>query len=225
MSRWFRVYDDLIDDPKVQRLSAELFRALVNLWCLASNNDGKLPTVDVMAFKLRVREDRLNKMLVELKRCGLIDVTDHGMVPHNWSGRQYKSDVSNERVKRHRERKRNTDVTLQERPQSTETEAETEAETERKIDTSLRSDASGYVFESGVIRLNKKDFDNWQQSFSYLDLRAELLSLSPWAAGQEKWFHAVQGALAKRNREQKLKTEQARAQGAGQPQRGIAGII
>lgn len=27
MSRWFRVYDDLVDDPKVQRLSAELFRA------------------------------------------------------------------------------------------------------------------------------------------------------------------------------------------------------
>jgi 5-methylcytosine-specific restriction endonuclease McrA len=28
MSRWFRVYDDLVDDPKVQRLSARSFRRL-----------------------------------------------------------------------------------------------------------------------------------------------------------------------------------------------------
>lgn len=26
MSRWFRAYDDALDDPKVQRLSAELFK-------------------------------------------------------------------------------------------------------------------------------------------------------------------------------------------------------
>ena len=47
MTRWFRVYDDLVDDPKVQRLDPSLFKALINLWCLTSANGGVLPPIDV----------------------------------------------------------------------------------------------------------------------------------------------------------------------------------
>jgi hypothetical protein len=36
MTRWFRVYDDLVDDPKVQQLDPSLFKALINFWCLAA---------------------------------------------------------------------------------------------------------------------------------------------------------------------------------------------
>lgn len=63
---------------------------------------------------------------------------------------------------------------------------------------------SKYAFESGVIRLIEKDFSQWKSSFSYLDLPAELLGLSKWAGEQgSNWYHAVSGALAKRNREAK----------------------
>lgn len=64
-----------------------------------------------------------------------------------------------------------------------------------------------YQFESGVIRLTAKDFAQWKEAFSYLDLAAELIALAPWAADQPKWFHAVSGALAKRNREEKLRRD------------------
>ena len=65
-----------------------------------------------------------------------------------------------------------------------------------------------YAFEDGVVRLNQRDFDNWRKAFSYLDLAAELLSLSKWAESEGKnWFHAVKGALAKRNREVKAAKE------------------
>jgi len=30
MSRWFRLYDDLVDDPKIQRLPGETVKALLN---------------------------------------------------------------------------------------------------------------------------------------------------------------------------------------------------
>ena len=50
MTRWFRVYNDVVDDPKVQRLSNTLFKVLINLWCLASANDGVLPPIDEIAF-------------------------------------------------------------------------------------------------------------------------------------------------------------------------------
>lgn len=56
-------------------------------------------------------------------------------------------------------------------------------------------------FEVGVIRLTKPDFDRWEAHFPNLSLRAELESLADWAAKQADWFHAVAGALAKRNRQ------------------------
>jgi uncharacterized protein YdaU (DUF1376 family) len=58
-----------------------------------------------------------------------------------------------------------------------------------------------YFFESGSIQLNEKDFKKWEASFSKLDLKAELIQLTKWAGEQgNNWFHAVAGALAKRNR-------------------------
>lgn len=61
--------------------------------------------------------------------------------------------------------------------------------------------ADKYEFESGVIQLNKNDFEKWSDAFSHLDLKAELIALAPWAEKQRNWFDAVSGALAKRNRE------------------------
>lgn len=60
-----------------------------------------------------------------------------------------------------------------------------------------------YHFEDGVIRLNQVDFEKWRDAFPNIDLKAELLGLSAWASTQSNWFHAVKGALAKRNREHK----------------------
>lgn len=56
-------------------------------------------------------------------------------------------------------------------------------------------------FESGCIKLSEVDFRKWEQAFSNLDLRAELIGLTHWASEQPKWFFAVSGALAKRNRD------------------------
>lgn len=126
MSRWFRCYDDLVDDPKVQRLPAELFKALINLWCLASKNGGALPPIEDIAFKLRMKVEKVDRIIASLHDDDLIDIDADGSRPHNWDARQFKSDVSNERVKRHRKHKRNVTQTV------TATPPETEAETETK---------------------------------------------------------------------------------------------
>lgn len=57
------------------------------------------------------------------------------------------------------------------------------------------------VFESGIIRLNASDLEKWKRAYCNLDVEAELLGLTEWAGQQPKWFFAVSGALAKRNRE------------------------
>jgi hypothetical protein len=89
-----------------------------------------------------------------------------------------------------------------------EAEAEAEAEAERRINGKSKH----YKFESGVIRLNKKNYDQWVKAYSYLDVPAELLGLTEWAATLEpnRWFVAVSAVLAKRNREQKTKIETAK---------------
>lgn len=86
--------------------------------------------------------------------------------------------------------------------------ADTLHTSQRKKDSPADAGSSKYAFQDGIIRLNQRDFDSWTRAFSYLDLSAELMSLSKWAESEGKnWFHAVKGALAKRNREVKAAKE------------------
>lgn len=101
MTRWFRFYDDVINDPKVLKLSDSAFRGWVSVLCVTSKCGGKLPSAKDLAFYLRSKPQRVAVLLAELDRAGLLDQTEDGYVPHNWGGRQYISD-STERVKRHR---------------------------------------------------------------------------------------------------------------------------
>jgi len=97
-------------------------------------------------------------------------------------------------------------------------------ERDKKKD-SAGAGSSKYAFESGVIRLNQKDFDLWKASYSFLDVPAELLAMTAWAEQQGKnWFHAVPNALAKRNREAKLTKDHLKEQG-GFKWNGEEGII
>jgi hypothetical protein len=128
MSRWFRLYDELLDDPKVQRLSGEDFKAWVNILCLSSRNAGTLPPAKDIAFSLRLDVRKTTAMLERLKDAGLIDEVGGGLSPHKWGERQYKSDVSTDRVKAFRQRKKavagNGDETFPATPPDTDTEAE-----------------------------------------------------------------------------------------------------
>lgn len=132
MARWFRFYSEVVNDPKVQKLPCEDFRAWVNLLCLASENDGRLPSIEDIAFALRMTTDGAATVVGRLANGGLIDRMSGGAdgyhyAPHGWDKRQYKSDTSTERVKRFRERS----VTVSETPPETDTESDTELKKEK----------------------------------------------------------------------------------------------
>jgi len=123
--QWFRFHHEALDDPKVQKLEPVLFKHWVNLLCIACRNDGKFPSHADMAFALRIDEIGLESVLDRLLIAGLIGVHKGGangsyIAPNGWDKRQYKSDTSNERVKRYRQRYRNDTVT----PPDTETDTE-----------------------------------------------------------------------------------------------------
>ena len=90
MSRWWRAYDEAVDDPKLQQLRPELFKAWFNICCITSQNDGTLPAIATVAFKLRVRPEKARAIVAELTAAGLIDDDGNGnLAPHNWSKRQF----------------------------------------------------------------------------------------------------------------------------------------
>lgn len=128
MSRWFRMYDELLDDPKVQRLSGDDFKAWVNILCLASRKDGALPPVEDIGFALRIDARKASTMVKRLVDAGLLDQDGDRFTPHGWNARQYKSDVSTDRVKAFRKRKKgvagNGDETFHETAPDTDTDTE-----------------------------------------------------------------------------------------------------
>ena len=122
MTRWLRLHADFVDNPKVQRLELSLFKALINLWCLAAKNHGVFPPIDEIAFTLRMTPEKAKRLLNKLRLAKLIDDDERGARPHNWDKHQFLSDVSTARVKRFRERRRNVSSV------GSETAPETEAE-------------------------------------------------------------------------------------------------
>lgn len=122
MALWFRFYSEALDDPKVQNLPPELFKAWVNLLCVASKAGGALPSIDKISFHLRCDIETANAFHEALSHAGLIDVGARGSRIHAWDKRQYKSDTSTERVKRFRKRSETVSVT----PPEPDTEPDTE---------------------------------------------------------------------------------------------------
>lgn len=121
MSRWFRFYADAMRHPKVAKLSDAQFRLWVELLSVAAENDGCIPAADDLKHILKRRLDHLLSGLDGLIRASLIDVLEVGYAPHGWRKRQYKSDTSTDRVKKHRAARN-----VSETPPEAETDTETE---------------------------------------------------------------------------------------------------
>lgn len=144
--QWFRFYSEALDDPKVQRLPGDLFKAWVNLLCLANLQEerGTLPSIEDIGFRLRMDDGAVATLLVELARRGLLDDEYTGYRIHGWQSRQYRSDTdptATDRKRRQRSRDREekrvtrdtsvTSRTMSQNVTRTESESDTEAETDQ----------------------------------------------------------------------------------------------
>lgn len=206
MAQWFRLYESMLDDPKVQRLPDGLFKAWVNMLCLACRNDGWLPPKEDIAFALRKSERDIERIITDLDTAGLLDWnTEHDRYrPHNWDTRQYKSDVSNERVKRHRERQRNVTSNGNETPSESETDTETDTEEEKGESAQARSptpkpNAEEPTTDDAKPKRGHRLPDDWQASPA-LDDFARDLGLNPpdvWPKFIDHW-RAAAGANARK---------------------------
>lgn len=204
MSRWFRMYADVLDDPKVQKLPPDVFKAWVNLLCLASRNDGMLPDIEDMAFALRMSQDVTRDMVVTLKRHGLLDEGD-GLTPHNWAQRQFKSDTAEDaRERKRKQRKREKEG--QSAPDVTECHSDSHGEVtppeQNRTDHSraeqtraAAANGNGFVEEvQGYLDRRTDSLTNWEVEFLISIKWAETLSPS-----QKKTLAEIREKLAPRD--------------------------
>lgn len=150
MANWFRFYDDAVNDPKIIELPDDLFRAWVNVLCIAAKNDGVLPEMKHVAVVLRVKPAKAAALVTRLVTVGLVDNHNGIFAPHNWQGRQFKSDDSGPRVKKHREKLRNAKCN-DGRNVTCNGEGNAPEEEEKKIEgEQSRADAAPPIVDEGL---------------------------------------------------------------------------
>lgn len=127
---WFRLYTETVDDEKLRLLAFEDRWHFIALLCckgsglLDSGDDDSLLRRK-LAVKLGLSPRELEEVARRLAEVGLIDFDN--FQPLAWDDRQFKSDSSTERVRKYRERVKqsgNVSVTAQETDTDTEEERE-----------------------------------------------------------------------------------------------------
>lgn len=114
MLQWFRMYAEFATDVKVQSMDETLQRRFIMFLCLHCSGEFDQLSDEELAFALRITADELARTKEVFKQKRFLD--SNGKI-RSWNKRQFKSDSSTERVREHRQRQRNGDETLQERPQ------------------------------------------------------------------------------------------------------------
>jgi len=166
--KWFRMYGEFANDPKVQAMPENMQRRLVMLFCMQSNDDLDNATDDEILCLLRISK-------AEFKKTKQLFI-DKGFINErwqliNWGKRQFESDSSTDRSKRCREKKKTVDATLQEQQKNvdvTSPESDTDTDTElsssynpslpEKPDDDAAKVYTSYQNEIGLISPLTKDF-------------------------------------------------------------------
>ena len=106
---WFKLYDEILNDPKMGKMSDRLYRRSIEMMAFANqhNQDGKLPPIDDMAWILRCDETELQQEMSDLASDKYRILTREGddWIVTNFSSRQERvSDAERQRRKRERDR-------------------------------------------------------------------------------------------------------------------------
>ena len=130
-NQWFRLYAEFATDPKVQMMSEADQRRFIMVLCLRCSNEDVTLQDDEIAFQLRISNEEWAQTKARFLAKGLINDDNK---PTAWDRRQFVSDSSAERVRKHRDKKKQAaklvcNVTAT--PPEADTEADTEAEEKR----------------------------------------------------------------------------------------------
>ena len=135
---WFRLYTEILHDPKLRRVNPDTRWVWIGLLCLASDSpergqllicDGIALTVADLASAIGVESSLVESAIITFTQLRMLEQEEDGTYRiTNWDSRQFKSDNSTERVQRFRERQRERYNIVTATPPDTESETESETE-------------------------------------------------------------------------------------------------
>src|SRR4051812_12993532 len=97
------MYHGVLHDPKVHRLTIVRRWRWVEILCIASaaKERGRLPSLDDLAFHMRIKRQEAESVIADLVRVGLVDESQDGkeLRVHDWDEHQRPSDDTARRVR------------------------------------------------------------------------------------------------------------------------------
>lgn len=208
---WFRLYEEFATDPKVQTLPFVYQRHLLMIFCAQCR--GILGKVDdeELAHYLHISEAELEVAKQLFIRKKFVDA-DWNLT--NWNKRQFISDCSSDRVRKHRENRglkqdetlHETDVKQGVTAPDTDTESDTEAENSSCAGAKQVRPAPEEVPESelagklplaggGEYRISKAQVAEWAKLFPGIDVMHECRKLKAWLIGNPTKQSTKRGIL------------------------------
>jgi hypothetical protein len=73
---WIKLYPKLLNDIEFHKLSGDDAKTLMMLWMLASENGGELPSIEKIAFRLRLSEKVVKTVLLRLSHWIEVEASD-----------------------------------------------------------------------------------------------------------------------------------------------------
>jgi len=156
---WIKLYIEILDDPKMGRLTDNLYRRVIELFLLAgeTHEGGYLPKVDDMAWRLRSGSE-LSGELEAIAETGIIAYDpdrDQYLVAKFTERQDASTDAERKQYQRSRDRKQNPIVTKrdtnghdngQKLVQEADRDRDTDTDTDRELDTYIQAceAATGY---------------------------------------------------------------------------------
>jgi hypothetical protein len=104
---WIKLYHEILDDPKMGRMPDRLWRRTIELFLIAGeqDEDGTLPKLGDVAYRLRLSDDELESDLKQLQDLNIVHQEGDSWTVTRFAERQ--APVSDaERMRRYRERQR-----------------------------------------------------------------------------------------------------------------------
>ena len=189
--RWFRMYTDAVDNPKLKLLAFEDRWHYVAFCCLKRSglldDPGKPNLERLIAVKLGVQLRELD----EIKRRLMdVDLLDEDYSPMNWDERQFISDSSTDRFRKYRERKKKVNGKRPCNVSVTPPDTDTEADTEEKI----RGKAFGIPLKNNTtFEPTDADLEQWRKAYPRLDLDDQLHRIAAWNASNKDKRKTIRG--------------------------------
>lgn len=133
---WFRMYAEFATDAKVQSMSEAMQRRLTMLLCLRCSDVLATLQDDELQCAMRISDEELAETKALFMRKGFID-GDWNLL--NWDKRQFNSDSSTERSRKHREAKKAANAAIATSRNVAATPPDTETDTDKEPNGSVGS--------------------------------------------------------------------------------------